>query len=172
MRKLLLSAAAAYVLMAGVAPAWAVTANPASPKSDIENDAIIRKLYERFTVAWNQHEPATLAKMWVEDGDHVEPDGRVAKGRREIEKLFAAEHRSVFKQSHLTLSVDTVWFVTADVALVDGTYELSGARDPQGKELPARKGRLSSLFLKEGGKWLIAASRLMIPAPLPYRAES
>ncbi len=45
--------------------------------------------------------------------------------------------------------------------------EVAGIVAPDGKELPPRKGRLSSILLQERGKWWIAASRLMIPAPLP-----
>jgi len=152
------------------AAAWADTkANPASPKSDIINDAAIRNLYEQFVSSWNKHDVANMAKMWTIDGDHVEPDGHVAKGRAEVEKLLTAQHQSVFKTSQLKLQIDSIWFITADVALVDGTYEVTGVQDPEGKEIPPRYGRLTSVFLKEGGAWSIAADRLMIPAALPYK---
>lgn len=141
-------------------------------KSDIINEQAIRTLYEQFTAAWNKHDVPAMAGMWVEDGDDVEPDGRVAKGRNEVLDLFKLEHSSVFKNSHLTLTLDTVWFMTGDVALGDGTYELTGVVGPDGKEIPARKGRFSTIFLNERSRWWIAASRLMIPVTLPYRPPS
>jgi hypothetical protein len=52
---------------------------------------------------------------------------------------------------------------------VDGGYALSGARMPDGKELPERRGHLTAVLLAEGGQWPIAASRLMIPTELPYK---
>jgi uncharacterized protein (TIGR02246 family) len=140
-------------------------------KSDIVNEAAVRTLYEQFVAAWNKHDVPTMAGMWAEDGDDVEPDGHVAKGRAEVTELLKREHGSVFKNTHLTLNLDTVWFITADVALGDGTYELTGVVSPDGKPIPPRKGRLSTIFLSERGRWWIAASRLMIPAPLPYRKE-
>jgi len=157
-------------LLVATCPAHA-KANPASPKSDVENDVAVRKLYEQFTAAWNRHDTNAMANMWVEDGDHVEPDGRVAKGRREIEAALKLQHGGIFKNTQLKLTLDSVWFITGDVALVDGTYELSGASDPGGKDIGTRIGRLTSVFLKEGGRWWIAASRLMIPSALPYREK-
>ena len=69
----------------------------------------------------------------------------------------------------LDLNIDDVWFVTGDVALVDGGYTLTGAKLPDGTVLPARRGHYTSVLLNEGGRWWIVASRLMIPAPLPYK---
>jgi len=148
-----------------------VQSNVSSIRPDQINEAAIRKLYADFTAAWNRHDPAAMAAMWAIDGDHLDPDGRMAKGRDEIEALLSGQHASVFKNTTLDLDIDAVWFVTADVALVDGTYALIGARDPKGNELPVRKGHLTSILLKERNKWSIAASRLMIPAPLPWRED-
>lgn len=146
-------------------------AHPASPKSDIENDAAIRKLYAAFQAAWNVHKVHDLVEMWVEDGDHMEPDGRVAKGHTQLEKLLTVQHMSVFQKTELTLSIDQVWFISEDVALVDGQYEITGVVDPEGKPVAPRKGKLTSVLLREHGAWKIAADRLMIPAPLPWRKD-
>lgn len=169
MNKLLLVAVLTCGALIAARDAVAKEAHPASPKSDIENDKIIRALYADFTKAWNQHDVPAMARAWVDDGDHVEPDGHVAKGRGQIEKLLMLQHSTVFKTSQLTLSIEQIWFITSDVALVDGTYEVAGVRNPEGKDVGARSGRLTSTFLKEGGRWHIAADRLMIPASLPWR---
>jgi uncharacterized protein (TIGR02246 family) len=140
-------------------------------KSDIVNEAAIRKLYEQFVTAWNKHDVAAMADNWVEDGDHVEPDGHVAKMRGQVAELLKQEHSSVFKSSHLTLTIDSVWFIVTDAALADGTYELSGIVAPDGQQIPARKGRFSTVFIYERSRWWIAASRLMVPATLPYKPK-
>ena len=116
-------------------------------KSDIANEAAIRTIYEQFTAAWNKHDVPAMTSLWAEDGDHVEPDGQVAKGRDQVTELFKKQHASIFKSSHLALKIDTVWFITADVALIDGTYELSGVVLPDGTAIPPRKGLLSTNLL-------------------------
>lgn len=141
------------------------------PSSDLVHDASIRKLYAQFTQAWNKHEPKAMAKMYMIDGDHMEPDGHHAKGHQEVEKLFTEEHKTVFKDSKLTLAIETVWFITETNAMVDGSYELTGVKDLEGKDVPARKGHLTSILLKEGDAWEIAASRAMIPVSLAYRGN-
>lgn len=141
-------------------------------KSDVANESAIRQLYADFTDAWNKHDVKAMTARWAEDGDHVEPDGQMAKGRDQVAALYKKEHETIFKNSHLTLKIDTVWFITQDVALIDGTYELSGVVLPDGTEIPTRKGRLSTNLLYEQGKWWITASRLMIPAVLPYKPKS
>lgn len=166
MRQLLVvTVVAGAVLCAGTARA----ADPASPKSDVESEKAIRKLYTEYTTDWNKHDVPAMVNMWVADGDHVDPDGRMVKGRKEIEKLLTLQHTTVFKKSKLKLTVDSVWFISSNVALVDGSYELTGGTSPDGKAIGPRKGRLTSIFLHEGQRWWIAASRLMIPAPLPWR---
>lgn len=169
MRQLLIMVAVACVAATAVAQNPAPKSDAGKLKSDVMNEEAIRKLYDQFIAAWNKHDAKGMAAMWVEDGDEVEPDGHVAKGRAELTKMLGMQHESVMKKTKLTLTIDSVWFVSADVALVDGTYEVAGIVAPDGKELPPRKGRLSSILLNERGKWSIAASRLMIPAPLPWK---
>ena len=141
------------------------------PASDVANEKLIRKLYATFVEDWNAHRVNEMADLWAIDGDQVDPDGRIVKGREEVRALFAKQHEVVFAKTKLTLTVNTVWFITEDVALVDGSYAISGIVDPKGAKIPERKGLLTSVFLKEKGKWWIAASRLMIPAPLPWRRD-
>jgi len=164
----------ALILTAGAAFAQSgarARSETGSPKMDIANEATIRKLYDDFTAAWNKHDTDAMARMWALDGDHIEPDGRIAKGRAEVHKLLGLEHSTVFKKSHLNLTIESVWFINQDVALVDGLYELSGVIDESGKEVPMRKGHLTSVLMQEGSVWSIAASRAMIPVPLVWRKE-
>jgi len=142
---------------------------PGNLRSDNRNEANVRELYQGFTDAWNKHDAKAMAGMFAVDGDYLDPDGRLARGRDEVEKVFTQGHATAFKASRLKLNVDTVWFITSAVALLDGSYEVTGVRDLEGKDLPPRKGHLTSVLLEENGRWWIAASRLMVPVPLPYR---
>jgi len=165
------TAAAVTLLLALFFPAHPARAesNVGGIRSDLRNERTIRKLYEEFTAAWNRHDTNAMGDMWALDGDHLEPDGHLAKGRAEVQALLNKQHATVFKDSHLGLKIDSVWFITGDVALVDGSYEVSGIQDLEGHPIPTRRGHLTSVLLNERDKWWIAASRLMIPTTLPYR---
>jgi uncharacterized protein (TIGR02246 family) len=125
--------------------------------------------YEEFTSAFNRHDTQAMAAMWTRQGDHYEPDGSFAEGRDAVEKLFAEEHAGAFKNATIDLSIDTVWMVTPNVALVNGFYRVSGVRDLEGNEIAIRKGHLTSLLVADEGQWWVAASRATIPVPVPWR---
>ncbi len=163
---------AAALLLAGVTATnvFAFGAGSGTTR-DVANESEIREVYKQFTDAWNRHDVDAMANEWAIDGDHIEPDGTVAKSREEVRALLRAQHSGVFKDTKLELSVRTVWFVRGDVALIDGNYLISGVHDLEGNEIPPRGGHLTSLLIQEKGKWWIAASRLMIPMKLPYKKK-
>ncbi|MFN8641662.1 MAG: SgcJ/EcaC family oxidoreductase [Candidatus Binatia bacterium] len=164
---------AVLLMVAGSVQAQPGTPRPhpgaGGPRMDQIHDKEIRQLFADFAAAWNAHDPRKMASFWTLDGDTIEPDGMSAKGRDEVEKHFAEEQATAMKESEIKLVIDSVWFVTWDVALVDGSYVLLNVRDPNGQPLPPRKGLLSAVVLHENEKWHVAASRSMIPIPLPWR---
>jgi uncharacterized protein (TIGR02246 family) len=162
-------AAGMAVLMCAVPAGADRMSNVGGAATDLENEKVIRKLYADFTTHWNKHEVAGLAKMWSLDGDLLEPDGTSAKGRPAIADHLQQQHDTVFKQTTLSLTISDVWFISDDVALVDGGYGISGIRTREGTELPKRSGLLTAILIKEQGQWWIAASRLMVPTTLPYK---
>ena len=169
MKRLMLSAALSLFSAAVLPMLAAAQSNVASIEYDRQEEKKIRALYNEFEDAWNAHKVDAMAEMWTLDGDHQEPDGHVAKGKEDLRDLFRKQHESVFKTTVLDLSIESVWFITADVALIDGNYSVAGIVAPDGKELPARHGHLTAVLLKEGKTWHIAASRLMLPTTLPYK---
>lgn len=161
-------------LVLAAAPTWAQQklSNAGGSAVDVANEKIIRKLYDDFVTNWNKHDIAALSETWTIDGDQMEPDGTRYKGRDAVTKLLMKQHTSIFKNSVLQLTIDDVWFISSEVALVDGGYSLTGAVAPDGSEVPERKGHLTALLIHEAGsRWLIAASRLMIPTGLPYKKD-
>jgi len=165
-----------FLVAMGAAPALSPSAHAfglgGGTAADVKSQQAIRDLYTEFVKAWNKHDVETMAARWAIDGDQVEPDGQVAKGRDEVAALLKKQHDGVFKGTTLDLIVKGVWMISDDVALVDGTYELTGARLPDGTPVPARKGMLTSILIQERKTWSIAASRLMVPTVLPYKPRS
>jgi len=143
--------------------------NEGGMAGDVKSEKVVRESFDRFVAAWNRHDVEALGNMYAVDGDHIEPDGNHVDGRAAVTMLYKRQHESVFKQTRLMLNIADVWFITEDVALVDGGYAISGIRTPEGTEVPERRGHLTSILLREGGTWAIAASRLMIPTELPYK---
>ena len=154
------------------APRGWTASNEGGISTDLKNEKLVRQMYEDLIEAWNRHDINAVSRLWAIDGDHLEPDGTRAKGRDAVTKLFRHQHDTVFKDSTLDMNLQDVWFHGDNLAIVDGNYELKGAKLPSGTELPPRRGHFTSVLLYEDGRWQVAASRLMIPMQLPYKQGS
>ena len=63
------------------------------------------------------------------------------------------------------MKVSGVRFLNPDVAVVNMTQEISGARDELDKPLPAQKVVATSVLVKKDGKWLTSVYRAFFPPP-------
>lgn len=167
MRLALRTVVAVGFAVATLAPSLALAERDEAATTKAET--AIRAQYQQFTDAWNRHDTETIGKMWIPEGDHLEPDGRGVRGQASVAALFKEQHATVFKKTSLALEIDSVWLVTPDVAFADGTYVIDGIVAPDGKPVPKRDGHLTSILVRKDGKWWIAGSRLMIPTKLPYK---
>lgn len=57
--------------------------------------------------------------------------------------------------------MEQIRFITPDLATVDGSWTVTGARGPEGKELPPIQGRGFELLQKKGGQWRFLVTREM-----------
>lgn len=58
--------------------------------------------------------------------------------------------------------IEQIRFITPELATVDGSWAVTGARGAAGKELPAIKGRGFELVQKKNGSWKFIATREMV----------
>jgi uncharacterized protein (TIGR02246 family) len=152
-------------------------------KITLEEQAL-RDFYYRFTSAWNQNDPGRMARLWAKDGDHISADGRVAKGRPAVEALFADQLNTVYRGSRLALTLDSVRFISPEVAIATGGFELTGIPAGEGRTLPPMRGLHTDIWNVQDGEWQIVASRSIVPlrasartaasagAPAPAPAEA
>jgi uncharacterized protein (TIGR02246 family) len=131
-------------------------------------DAAILKVHEDLAAAWNKNDYKAMAAQFADDADLINPLGRVAKGRAEIEKLYKEEQTTSFKGSHFTSECKAgVRVVTPDVAVVTCSFEVTDAKLPDGTPMPPMKGLYTATMHKSKGKWLVIAGRPMIPFTSP-----
>ena len=131
-------------------------------------EAAILKVHEQLAEAWNKDDAKGMAAGFADDADLINPLGRVAKGKAEIEKLYQDEHRGVFKGSHFASECKAgVHVVKPDVAIVTCSFEVTGGTLPDGKPMPAMKGIYTATMVKAKNRWQIVAGRPMIPFSPP-----
>lgn len=134
------------------------TATPAMSDEDM-----LREMQKTFDAAWSAGDAKTMAALWAADGDSIGPDGSVASGRAEIENGFAEILVGMYKGTTMSGGATSIRFIQPDVALVDGTFEISGIKGADGKDMPNEKGMFTDIVVKQGDQWQIACSRPMVP---------
>jgi uncharacterized protein (TIGR02246 family) len=130
------------------------------------DEAAIRKLSNDFFAAWSRDDVKAMTATFAEDADLINPFGRVARGRAEIEKLFTDEHAGPFKGTRYEAAV-SLRMLAPTVALGDWESTVTGMHDPAGKALPPFKHHVAAVYVKKGGRWLAAAARPYAFLPPP-----
>lgn len=133
--------------------------------SGVQDEVAIRKVLSDFLEAWNRHDPKAFSMIFSQDADFTNVAGVGAHGRAEIEKFHAPRFATSFKDSHLTIVESKIRFIKSDVAAVDARWEMTGAKNAEGQEIPPRKGLLNFTLTKESNQWFIAVMHNMnLPA--------
>ena len=149
------------ILLGGMLLAVAVTTAASAQVPALHQRA------EAFKAAWDRHDPKALAAVWAPDGDLINPFGRVAKGRAEIEKLFQDEQTTIMKGTTLHLNSDSSREVAPNVAVADWDIEITGMQGKDGTAMPPLKNHVTIVWVKHDGQWWAAAARPVVYPPPP-----
>ncbi len=125
-----------------------------------EDERTIRGMVDQAVARLNRGDVSALDDFWDENADYVGVDGTLIKGRGEMRTFFRKMAES--STGHQIASVEQIRFITQDLATVDGSWTVTGARGADGKELTPIKGRGFELVQKRSGKWRFIATREMV----------
>jgi uncharacterized protein (TIGR02246 family) len=135
-----------------------------------DDEKAIRGIVARYVDAWNRTDPAALASLYAEQGDFVSSTGDRASGRAEIERWYDERLRQgYFSETTLDFDAGSIRFVRPDIAILEGRWVISGARDLEGHSSTVRQGTITVFLEKRDGRWLIDALRSLIALPMEGR---
>ena len=133
----------------------------AGDKADPVDEKVLEERNENFVAAFNKEDIKAMAASYASDCDFLSAEGQRVKGRDALEKYFAkgfAESKGLkLKHTHSSRR-----FLTPDVAIDDGAWEITGR--PEGK---ASKGLYTAVLMKRDGQWLVVYDRPMVPVQPP-----
>jgi uncharacterized protein (TIGR02246 family) len=120
------------------------------------DEAAVREVVRKYVNARELRDAAAIEALFTRDADQLTTSGEWRRGRDAIVPgTLASSSRNPGTRA---ITVDTVRFLTADVALVDGPYNIGGADGA-----PLRRMRTTIVLKQEAGGWRIAAIRNMVP---------
>ncbi|HEY2681124.1 MAG TPA: SgcJ/EcaC family oxidoreductase [Candidatus Udaeobacter sp.] len=124
--------------------------------TNYENDeSVVRDVLAEYTVSWNGHDTAALARLLDENCDYADRTGVHWKGVQAIIERHAELFKRRLKTAVRRLTGAEVTFSTPDVALVHATWDVTGGSPPTGKAVPVLKEITTMKMVKTNGKWLI-----------------
>ena len=121
------------------------------------DEQAVREVVKKYVDARDNRDAGAVEALFTSDADQLVSSGEWRKGRPEVVKgTMASSQASSGKR---TITVTSVRFVTPDVAIADGRYEIAGTGGAE-----ARKMWTSLLITRGSEGWRIAAIRNMLPA--------
>ena len=101
-----------------------------------------------------------MAGFWTDDATLINPMGRMAHGRTDIEKLLSDEQTAIFKASTAkVVDLKVTRPLGSNLVFCDGEMTVDGAQGPDGSALPQMKIHLAMVLEKSGGHWMFAEAR-------------
>ncbi len=132
-------------------------ANPAQAA----DEKAIHQASAALVKAFNAGDAKAVAAQWTPDGDFVDVQGEVFRGRDAIEKMYATQF-ALAKGGKIEVTIDSIRFLGKDTALEKGT-----ARARPVAARTAAVTRFTAVRVKRDGKWLLESVH-----EAPYQAGS
>jgi uncharacterized protein (TIGR02246 family) len=110
---------------------------------------------ERYVNARELRDPAAIEAIFTADADQHTTSGEWRRGRANV--IRGSLESSSRNPGTRRITVEAVRFITADVAIADGPYELT-------TDGSVRRMWTTIVLEREGGAWRVAAIRNMVPA--------
>src|SRR5260370_9615580 len=111
----------------------------------------IRKATEDFFAAWNRKDIPGLVSHWTADATVLDPTGRAAHGKAELETMFAEAHAAAGDSVERLVSF-SARFLRKDLAWVDVDLTADNVRGADGAAMPQVKYHLVGLVQKVAGQ--------------------
>lgn len=141
----------AVAALVSAANASLLTAQDAAARQ--QDEQAIRQTASDYLAAVARGDAKALAEFWAADGDMVDESGHSISARQLIAQATQAEGAAAGPE--VTLTDTKIRFLTADVAIEDGTSEVARP----GAKGSAVAGRFMAVWVKLDGKWRLASLR-------------
>jgi uncharacterized protein (TIGR02246 family) len=128
----------------------------ASASKRTADEAAVRKATADLVDGIEKGDARRVAAAWTTEGEFVGDDGAVLRGRAAIEDAYAKAFAKK-KDTKVEVNIESIRFPSADTAIEDGTAK-SHKKDA---DRPTTS-RISILYVREGGRWLVAQLREVV----------
>ena len=119
------------------------------------DETAVRELVRRYVNARELKDPAAIGALFTADADQYTTSGEWRRGRGQV--VPGTLESSKRNPGTRSITVQAVRFLSPDVAIADGAYEITGTAS-------TRRIWATIVVKREAGGWRIAAIRNMAPS--------
>jgi uncharacterized protein (TIGR02246 family) len=146
-------------------PVKAPAAGVKGGHADDAAEAAVRKSAAAFATAYNAGDAKAIASGFIPDGEFVDEDGLVIRGREAIEQHFSGLFKELPK-AQVQITVETVRLVAGTIAIEEGRVESRPTPDDA-----VESSHYVALHVRSGEQWLVARTRDFPAEAPPSRAH-
>jgi uncharacterized protein (TIGR02246 family) len=136
--------------------AYSINAQP--PSTAAADRIAIRGIVKQYVDAREKQDPKAVESLFTSDADQLVSSGEWRKGRPAV--VSGTLNSSKQTGGKRTITVESIRFLTPDVALADGRYRLAHLAGNVTRDMWT-----TLLLTRTGTGWRISAIRNMLPAP-------
>jgi uncharacterized protein (TIGR02246 family) len=143
-----------------------LVAQPAG--NDLKAEDAIAETVAAYATAWNTADARALAGLYTMHADYTGFGSVMTRGRADIEARYQQLFAGVYNGSQAKIAISSLRFVKPDVAIVDGSLELTGIRGSDGKVAEPATALFIAIMTNEEGRWLFTtfwSKRVQLAAP-------
>ncbi|WP_067837055.1 SgcJ/EcaC family oxidoreductase [Nocardia lijiangensis] len=130
-----------------------------------KDEALIREVVAHAAQAWDDNDATAYAAEFTEDSDYVAFDGTLLRGREANRALHAGLFDGVLYGTRMDGAIESIRFLTDDVAVVHGTGSVVFAWQ---REVPkGRRSRNTWVLVRTADGWQVAAFHNTRVRPVP-----
>jgi uncharacterized protein (TIGR02246 family) len=138
---------------------------PGMVSSEQAVEAAIRNRVKQYEDAYNAGDAEALAAIYAVDGTHTYALGFTHRGRVEIANGLREQFAGPFKGTRMAITPLHIRAISADVAVEEASFVLTGLKDAGGADVPPVSGLCLAVYRKQGEQWYAAAVQCMVPPP-------
>jgi uncharacterized protein (TIGR02246 family) len=118
------------------------------------DEAAVKALVARYNAARDQEDPGAIRSLFTADADQLVSSGEWRRGREPLVEGMLRSSRN--NPGDRTLTVETVRFLSSDIAIADARYEIVDAA--------TRQMWSTFVVVRTADGWRLTAIRNMLPA--------
>jgi uncharacterized protein (TIGR02246 family) len=137
------------------------SATAREPDDHGDDEAAIRRAAQEYMEAVREGDAERIAAFWTAEGDLIAADGQRHNGRR-LARQAAEQPGDESDVLELKANVDSIRFITSNVAIEDGAAHISPTTDG------AVVVRYTAVWVKRGGEWRLDGVRESAARPASH----